>query len=110
VQPETTTQVIIYFSALAPHCSFLISNLYHNSIWRIDMERKLIIFLIILTTFLAGFNGLVKFLATGPNVTKTTPLTIAEAESDSEPLVRPAPTKTPSGGGGATTNGGSWGG
>ena len=75
------------------------------------MKRRLIIFLIILTIFLSGLNGLVKFLATRPDATGTTPtlFTVAEAEPENVPTVSPAPTKPPSGGG-ASTNGGSWGG
>ena len=71
------------------------------------MKRKVIIFLVALSTCLSTVSGLAALLTTGVNPAETTPIAVA----DSGPVVKP-PVKPPVGPPppGLLPNGGSWGG
>lgn len=75
------------------------------------MNRKFIVFIFMLTYILSLSIGLFSHPVTESNTVQTPPIAVASTGS-SEPIPLPPVKPFPGGpkGGGATTNGGSWGG
>ena len=67
------------------------------------MKRKLIIFILALSTSLPVLSGLASLLATGPDSTETTPITVAMTGTNNGPRPGPPPP-------GPSPDGASWGG
>lgn len=68
------------------------------------MKRKLVIFILALSTTVSAFNGLASFLAAQPDLAETAPITIAMAGPKIKPTPTPPPPPPP------LPEGGSWGG